>query len=1265
MRKKDEIKLGIISKIDEKLIDEATDTRILLLEKMKSTILQARKKWIKIGAVAASFALIFAMFLIVILPILPTNSIPVYRGMTIRREAVSLSQSKSSYNEVLLLSSSDLPPANFLKNEHQKPNEEQKKDIEEIVDIEIQTDDEVKYYVEKEETFILEIHIDNPKDYEIQSFTLNGKKYANYMFKEGSTMELLLLEVTAPATSGYTEYTIDAIKYIDGTEIKDVDMSRGNQSIKVGVAYGEEPSAEITAQSATPTTVNLSINVADPDGVIGENELSFYLSDGEKIVGHKALQIGDNTVVFDNLIVSNTYEYGVVTFYDMVDGQQNREVWLLTGEITTEQAYEISNANSTQTSISFDVTGIGNVGSVTSVSLYDATTNELVQTAGPDTRSFEGLYSGRTYHVYVDFTYTAGDEKITDRVVLSNFATKKKVAPTLTFTTAASDHVSVTYAVDVTDPDSLLTVTKVEFFKGTELIAENGTAQSGKFEGLLSNNTYTVKVTYTYDLNDGQGLRTDTVTKEITTVAKKAPALTFTAAASDQVSVTYAVSVSDPDNLASITKVELFKGTELIAENGTAQSGKFEELLSDNTYTVKVTYTYDLNDGQGLHTDTVTKEITTAAKTAPTLSFDNTDITDSAITGSYHMADIDGIGSITAVALYQNGAKVQSNAEKALSFAGLSYYTAYQVVVSYTYDLNDGQGVQTVTATYDFKTLPYLVFNSVSVINTNGVSEGETIFLQLNITNPCHVVYQKVVINGREYPVVANSSTEEMVFCEILVGNQFEGGDTALTVEAVIAALDGVTYTIKLQNNLTANVFINGTLEVNSICTVADQNGTYVEKDYVSLQDTVYLKLTLSNKTGYTIDSVTINSTVYTSLLRLDDEHYLVKVTLSAGWNQLSLSSITYSRENINKTDNVVQDCRQFCTESSDVYYISRAEDLLKMNSGAKYYELTQDIDLAGLEWRGGDFCGVLNGKGFSIKNMTFVGTVDKAANLGLFANGTGVIKNLHMVSVRVIVSGNAAIQFGSIVAVGQNLIIDNCSVDKTSFISGGSAAGIAGSATTISNCINYATISGDSAYGIAGSVTTISNCVNYGTISGSGLAQCLAGGIVGNAKTVLNCINYGTINGNCDASGIAGTAAVVSDCINNGSVSGSSYAAGIVILDSTSTTVTTCINTGNITGYYAGGIMVKTLAASSKHIENCVNIGTVTGERSGNIFINADASHNDNPHERPNCYALNENATAEELSSKEFYINVLHFDEKIWNLDNLDIANGKYPTLR
>ena len=38
---------------------------------------------------------------------------------------------------------------------------------------------------------------------------------------------------------------------------------------------------------------------------------------------------------------------------------------------------------------------------------------------------------------------------------------------------------------------------------------------------------------------------------------------------------------------------------------------------------------------------------------------------------------------------------------------------------------------------------------------------------------------------------------------------------------------------------------------------------------------------------------------------------------------------------------------------------------------------------------------------------------------------------------------------------------------------------------------------------------------------------------------------------------------------------------------------------------------------------------------------------------------------TMEQINNKLFHSEVLGLDETIWNLDNIDIVNGKYPTLR
>ena len=68
-------------------------------------------------------------------------------------------------------------------------------------------------------------------------------------------------------------------------------------------------------------------------------------------------------------------------------------------------------------------------------------------------------------------------------------------------------------------------------------------------------------------------------------------------------------------------------------------------------------------------------------------------------------------------------------------------------------------------------------------------------------------------------------------------------------------------------------------------------------------------------------------------------------------------------------------------------------EDLYHLNDGIRY-ELTCDIDLAGMEWKGVPFWGILDGKGYAIKNMSFAGNINHnsgGVRLGLFSSASGL----------------------------------------------------------------------------------------------------------------------------------------------------------------------------------------------------------------------------------------------------------------------------------
>lgn len=102
-------------------------------------------------------------------------------------------------------------------------------------DIQIESED---YYADLGEEILISIHLSNPDSFEILSFTLNGEKYSSYMFEYGSNMETIIIKCNVGRQSGEHHYTIDAIKYVDKSAVKDVAI-RGNQTIKVVVSEYE------------------------------------------------------------------------------------------------------------------------------------------------------------------------------------------------------------------------------------------------------------------------------------------------------------------------------------------------------------------------------------------------------------------------------------------------------------------------------------------------------------------------------------------------------------------------------------------------------------------------------------------------------------------------------------------------------------------------------------------------------------------------------------------------------------------------------------------------------------------------------------------------------------------------------------------------------------------------------------------------------------------------------------------------------------------
>lgn len=305
--------LDVVSSIDEDIIDKNLKKRFELWFK------KSRRKsirWTPIVAAAACLCILISV-LVLLMPGADTRQVPVYRGMTVSNEAPSVDEAKTpaTYPTFSLLSAptSTLPsyeisllgdgdgneptPPGPGKPEVTPPKPGKgESNAPDVVFGET-------YYAMKNEDIYIYIHLSNPDEFEILSFTLNGKKYSSNMFEYGSDLQTLILKYNVGDVDGLQEYTIDAIKYVDGEKIKDVRME-GDKTVKV-LVNDEKDLLQFNAQLSFTT---LTIAPTKP-------LLSLALYEGDTLL--RTLSPSDTTIAdlpFDKrLILKATYSDGTRT----------------------------------------------------------------------------------------------------------------------------------------------------------------------------------------------------------------------------------------------------------------------------------------------------------------------------------------------------------------------------------------------------------------------------------------------------------------------------------------------------------------------------------------------------------------------------------------------------------------------------------------------------------------------------------------------------------------------------------------------------------------------------------------------------------------------------------------------------------------------------------------------------------------------------------------------------------------------------------------
>ncbi len=908
-------------------------------------------------------------------PVTPDGkNVPVYQGMSITKENASLQAGSESPRVMTLSGWSALPRANAvpLKNDEntsgtngnngnngnhygrpdkyfeRETNAPYEGDIEEIVTIEIPGDEVTKYYVTPGETFTVEVHLSNPDQFEIQSFTLNGVKYANYMFKENSTLELLRLDVVAPDAPGYFELTIDAIKYIDGTEIKDVRMD-GDKTVKAGVTYPELPHVEFVDVAVGATSVTLTVELFDPYNAL-KQPARFCLSDGTKIVSEQELTVGQNTVTVQGLLAGTGYECGVVAAYDPVDGTGVQVYWLGSQTLETQEGVAVSDVTIGQDRLDFVLEFVDKSAALTSVVVMDDASGDTVLTLSDTAlRTVEGLLSAHAYRVVLSYEYTLDGQTLPGEITI-HVTTLEKQVPTLTIEQVVTSQSSVSFDLLGKDEDGILAIDKIELLSGDEVVATATGDAVSVFDNLLSNHDYRLRVTYSYDLGDGAGAHVEVIEASVKTLAKSSPVIRLTGADITKTSVSFTAQTEDIDRLLSIGALELWDGDTLIATAESLDALFFENLLTDHDYTLKVTYSYDLADGAGMHTETATCVARTLARPVPTVRVENPVSAQTGLSFDITTTDPDALMTIVQVELLIDGAVVANVPyDRQVSFSGLTAGTLYTARVTFTYDLGDGAGVQTKIAERQYPTLAASIsVEDVVLMNENVVKKGEEINLNIFFKNSSQIELLNIYVNGQKVEVVGGNRIDRAIV-------KFVPDDTGLlefSVDRVEYLYYGETITQRVDSDISVTYPVYSDLAVEFLP--------------VSLSPYEYtgtgIYLSFDNSDGYVVYA--INGS--TSFTKLSDHEFFVVTD--------RIDSIEYGYDNYGKTQqttNYYKGTEVWCDRVVEIYTV---EEFLAMQNG--YYILMNDLDLSRLK---ADYTiqlsGVLDGNGHTITGLS--GIVD------------------------------------------------------------------------------------------------------------------------------------------------------------------------------------------------------------------------------------------------------------------------------------------------
>lgn len=666
--------------------------------------------------------------------------------------------------------------------------------------------DESPYVREKQESVLVEIHLDNPSNLPVNTVTINDRVYRVNSFLEGTTPQMVMLEINVRSLTGLTEYEVQRIEYTDGVQVRALDVGENN-TFSVFVLRSL-PNANISNARVDTEAVMIDVALNDPDGVVIDDTARATLYNVEDTLLEnpletKSLDIGFNALTFDGLLSATSYKVIVEVDYDRGDGegvQTDYELTRRTPLMTlakTPPTGVFADVNAEETAITFDldfndpdtVLVDGNV-MVEVTRDGDEIATVPINDFDHLTHVVDGLFNNTTYTLRLLATFNlndgAGDHS---DVVLAetSITTLELPVPTLDASLTSFSRDNVIFSIDTASLEAIdgleagsleATLYRVDEDEEKHVIAF-APLFDGAFrfevERLLADMNVYVEMTAKIDLGDGQGaLRRTVYETTFTTNAFVRPSGSISAITLSQSSISVNVNYSDPGTALpeSFYAVLTINDSDEPIIKTLEGSGTYVfdnlEVRKDDVFTIKIYSGYDLLDGSGPQEDILLDIFSKTASLPqkPELTIDVITPTYDSVDVAYTLLDFDGTVVSETLKIIDTAGNTVDNESNLLA------NTEYTVLVEIEYDLQDGAAPRMLRKTETFSTLSYQVpMLAVEIADINKTS----VIFDLSVDDPDGIATIDSMVLKQDGLIVDTADDPlSLVFTELLSGVNYE-----------------------------------------------------------------------------------------------------------------------------------------------------------------------------------------------------------------------------------------------------------------------------------------------------------------------------------------------------------------------------------------------------------------------------------------------------------------------------------------------------------